>query len=158
MGLQVHLLTGDNPATAAAIAKEAGIDVYKAGLLPKDKADYIKALKGTVAMAGDGINDAEALAVADVGIAMGNGTDIAMDVAGMTLVNAGLDRIPAAIRLSERTFRTVRQNLLFAFIYNVIGIPLAACLVLNPMIAGAAMALSSITVVGNSLRLKRVSF
>ncbi|HTJ14616.1 MAG TPA: heavy metal translocating P-type ATPase, partial [Dinghuibacter sp.] len=160
MGLTVHLLTGDNPATAKAIAQEAGIKTYKAGLQPKDKGDYIRALQSggkKVAMAGDGINDAEALAVADVGIAMGNGTDIAMDVAGMTLVNAGLDRIPAAIKLSRQTFTTVRQNLWFAFIYNVIGIPLAACLVLNPMIAGAAMALSSITVVTNSLRLKHRS-
>lgn len=158
-GLSVHLLTGDNESTAAAIAQEAGIKLYKSGLHPKDKSDYIKELQAQgqkVAMAGDGINDAEALATADVGIAMGNGTDIAMDVAGMTLVNAGLDRIPAAIRLSEQTYGTVRQNLWFAFVYNVIGIPLAACLVLNPMIAGAAMALSSITVVGNSLRLKRI--
>lgn len=158
-GLSVHLLTGDNESTAAAIAQESGIKLYKAGLLPNDKSQYIRDLQAAgerVAMAGDGINDAEALATADVGIAMGNGTDIAMDVAGMTLVNAGLDRIPAAIRLSEQTYGTVRQNLWFAFVYNVIGIPLAACLVLNPMIAGAAMALSSITVVGNSLRLKRI--
>ena len=163
-GITVHLLTGDNPSTASAIAKEAGIASFQSGLLPAGKTAFIRALQAkglSVAMAGDGINDAEALAAADVGIAMGSGTDIAMDVAGMTLVNAQLDRIPAAIDLSVGTFRAIRQNLVFAFVYNVIGIPLAAGafgLVLNPMIAGAAMALSSITVVGNSLRLKLRSF
>ncbi|TDX01941.1 heavy metal translocating P-type ATPase [Dinghuibacter silviterrae] len=159
-GIAVHLLTGDNAATAAVIAREAGIASYEAGLLPGDKTAFVRGLQGrglVVGMAGDGINDAEALAAADVGIAMGSGTDIAMDVAGMTLVNARPDRIPAALDLSKYTFRAIRQNLIFAFVYNVIGIPLAAGAFgfqLNPMIAGAAMAMSSITVVGNSLRLK----
>ena len=164
-GIQVHLLTGDNAATAASIAAETGISSYRAGLLPGDKAAFVRSLQGkgqVVAMAGDGVNDAEALAVADVGIAMGSGTDVAMDVAGITLVQARLDRLPAALDLSVKTFRVIRQNLGFAFVYNVIGIPLAAGalypafgLLLHPMIAGAAMALSSVTVVGNSLRIKR---
>jgi P-type Cu2+ transporter len=164
-GIAVHLLTGDNAMTAAALAEEAGITSFKAGLLPSDKADFIRALRSrgrVVAMAGDGINDAEALAGADVGIAMGSGTDIAMDVAGMTLVNANLDRIPAAIDLSRDTLKAIRQNLGFASIYNIVGIPIAAGalypafgFLLSPMIAGAAMALSSITVVLNSLRLKK---
>ncbi len=162
----VHLLTGDNEATAAQIASEAGIVHYKGAMLPADKAAYISALQAqgqVVAMAGDGINDAEALAVADVSIAMGSGTDIAMDVAGMTLVNAHPDRIPLAMDLSAKTFKAIRQNLVFASVYNLIGIPVAAGILypiwgvlLNPMIAGAAMALSSVTVVTNSLRLKNV--
>ena len=175
-GIEVYLLTGDNEATALAIAEEAGIigegalaaSPVRAGLLPADKSAFVRSLQErglVVAMAGDGINDAEALALADVGIAMGSGTDIAMDVAGITLVNARLDRIPAALDLSAGTFRAIGQNLGFAFVYNVLGIPLAAGVLypafgylLNPMIAGAAMALSSITVVGNSLRLKLRSF
>ena len=164
-GVTVHLLSGDNEATAARVASEAGITHYKGDMLPQDKATYIRALQTqgqVVAMAGDGINDAEALAVADVSIAMGSGTDIAMDVAGMTLVNANPDRIPLAMDLSTSTFKAIAQNLGFASIYNLIGIPLAAGilypfwgLLLNPMIAGAAMALSSVTVVTNSLRLRR---
>ena len=189
-GITVHMVTGDNASAAAAVAAQTGIRSLKAGVLPAGKADFIRSLqsqpaKGAqgangpqpataaqganapasprriVAMAGDGINDAEALVQADVSIAMGGGADIAMDVAGMTLVHADLSRIPLALRLSVRTIRTVRQNLFFAFIYNLAGIPIAAGLlypfngfVLSPMIAGAAMALSSLTVVGNSLRLK----
>lgn len=164
-GVRVHLLTGDNETAAARVASEAGIALVKGAMLPQDKAAYIRALQAQghiVAMAGDGINDAEALAVADVSIAMGSGTDIAMDVAGMTLVKAHPDRIPLAMDLSRDTFKAIRQNLGFASVYNLIGIPIAAGalfplwgLLLNPMIAGAAMALSSVTVVTNSLRLRR---
>lgn len=164
MGVDVYMLTGDNAQTAAAVAKETGIRHFKAGLLPDGKASFIKELQQqgkTVAMAGDGINDSQALAQADVSIAMGKGTDIAMDVAMMTLISSDLQQIPKAIRLSRKTVRLIRQNLFWAFIYNVIGIPLAAGalyastgFILNPMIAGAAMALSSVSVVSNSLRLK----
>jgi len=163
-GITLHMLTGDNPHSAAYVSEQTGIVHFKASLLPAEKADYVVALQKagkTVAMAGDGINDAEGLAQADVGIAMGTGTDIAMQVAGVTLVQSDLSRIPIAIRLSVQTIRTIRQNLFFAFIYNVVGIPIAAGVLyplngflLSPMIAGAAMALSSVTVVGNSLRLK----
>jgi Cu2+-exporting ATPase len=158
------MLTGDNEATAAAIAGQVGIGQYRSGLLPDQKAEFIRSLqeKGrVVAMAGDGINDSAAMAQADVSIAMGQGSDIAMDVAAMTLISSDLNKIPDAIRLSRHTVRTVRQNLFWAFIYNVIGIPVAAGVLypftgflLNPMIAGAAMALSSVSVVTNSLRLK----
>ena len=164
MGIEVIMLTGDNEATAAAIAGQTGIGQFHAGLLPDQKAGFIKSLqeKGrVVAMAGDGINDSAAMAQADVSIAMGQGSDIAMDVAAMTLISSDLNKISDAIRLSRHTVRTVRQNLFWAFIYNVIGIPLAAGVLypftgflLNPMIAGAAMALSSVSVVTNSLRLK----
>lgn len=164
LGIEVHMLTGDNDATAAAISLEAGIDYYKAGVLPSDKGKYIHALQDRgkiVAMAGDGINDAEALAVADVSIAMGKGSDIAIDVAQMTLLSSDLAVIPKALELSRKTVETIRQNLFWAFIYNLVGIPVAAGLLypvngflLNPMIAGAAMALSSVSVVTNSLRLK----
>lgn len=164
MGIEVIMLTGDNEATAAAIAGQTGISQFHAGLLPDQKAGFIKSLqeKGrVVAMAGDGINDSAAMAQADVSIAMGQGSDIAMDVAAMTLISSDLNKIPDAIRLSRNTVRTVRQNLFWAFIYNVIGIPVAAGVLypftgflLNPMIAGAAMALSSVSVVTNSLRLK----
>ena len=164
MGLSVHMLTGDHEATAQAIAHNTGINHYRAGVLPDQKADYVKNLreKGhTVAMVGDGINDSAALAEADVSIAMGKGADVAMDVASMTIVSSDLNKVPAAIRLSRKTVATIRQNLFWAFIYNVIGIPVAAGVLypftghlLNPMIAGAAMALSSISVVMNSLRLK----
>ena len=164
MGIEVHMLTGDNPDTAKAIAEEAGISGYRAGVLPDEKADYIRQLQSagkTVAMAGDGINDSAALAQADMSIAMGKGSDIAMEVAGMTIISPDLTKIPEAIRLSRKTVRTIRQNLFWAFIYNIIGIPVAAGLLypitgflLNPMIAGAAMALSSVSVVTNSLRLK----
>jgi Cu2+-exporting ATPase len=163
-GVEVHMLTGDGFRTAAAVAARIGIDSFKAEVSPAEKASYIKALQQqgkVVAMAGDGINDSQALAQADVSIAMGTGSDIAMDVAGITLLSEDLSRLPAAIRLSRATVRTVRQNLFWAFIYNLIGIPIAAGalypvngFLLNPMIAGAAMALSSVSVVSNSLRLK----
>lgn len=164
MGIEVHMLTGDQENTARVIAEKTGIRHYKAGVLPQDKADFIKSLQADgkiVAMAGDGINDSTALAQADVSIAMAKGSDIAMDVAKMTIISSDLNKIPEAILLSKFTVRTIRQNLFWAFIYNVIGIPLAAGVLfpfngflLNPMIAGAAMALSSVSVVGNSLRLK----
>ena len=163
-GIEVHMLTGDNENTAAAVAGKLRIGSFKAGVLPQEKAAYIKALQDqgkVVAMAGDGINDSQALAQADVSIAMGSGSDIALDVAGITLLSDDLTRLPAAIRLSKATVWTVRQNLFWAFIYNLIGIPVAAGVLypingflLNPMIAGAAMALSSVSVVSNSLRLK----
>ena len=165
MGIEVYMLTGDQAPAAARIADDAGIRHYRAGVSPQDKADFVAALQREghrVAMVGDGINDSAALARADLSIAMGRGSDIAMDVAQMTLISSDLTRIPEAIRLSARTVRTIRQNLFWAFIYNIIGVPVAAgalyplCgFLLNPMIAGAAMAMSSVSVVTNSLRLKR---
>lgn len=164
MGIELYMLTGDNEATAKSIAQITGIKHYKAELLPHHKAEFIKELqkKGkTVAMVGDGINDSTALATADVSIAMGKGSDIAMNVAKMTIISSDLTKIPEAIKLSKQTVATINQNLFWAFIYNLIGIPIAAGLLypingflLNPMIAGAAMALSSVSVVTNSLRLK----
>jgi Cu2+-exporting ATPase len=164
MGIEVYLVTGDNTRTAEAVAKKAGIQNYKAEMMPSEKADFISALQKqgkTVGMVGDGINDSQALATADVSIAMGKGSDIAIDAAKMTIISNDLSVIPAAIRLSRNTVKTIRQNLFWAFIYNVIGIPIAAGVLfpingflLNPMIAGAAMALSSVSVVSNSLRLK----
>lgn len=164
MNIELYMLTGDNEATAKAIAAQTGIKHYKAEVLPQHKADFIKELQQqgkTVAMVGDGINDSTALATADVSIAMGKGSDIAMDVAKMTIISSDLTKIPQAIRLSKQTVATIKQNLFWAFIYNLIGIPLAAGVLypingflLNPMIAGAAMALSSVSVVSNSLRLK----
>lgn len=163
-GIDVYMLTGDNAQTAAAIAKEAGIAHFKADTLPSDKAAFVKDLQAQgkiVAMIGDGINDSQALAQADVSIAMGKGSDIAMNVAKITLVSSDLQQVPKALRLSKLTVQTIRQNLFWAFIYNLIGIPIAAGILypvngflLSPMIAGAAMALSSVSVVGNSLRLK----
>jgi len=163
-GLQLHMLTGDQNAAAQNMATKAGIQTIVSGVLPAQKADYIRALQAQgkkVAMVGDGINDSEALACADLSIAMGSGSDIAIDVAGMTLLHNDLGRIETAILLSKATVATIRQNLFWAFIYNIIGIPLAAGamyavngFLLDPMLAAAAMALSSVSVVYNSLRLK----
>jgi Cu2+-exporting ATPase len=158
------MLTGDNEQTAKAVAEQAGLRHYKAEVLPSEKADFVKQLQQqgkVVAMVGDGINDSHALAQADISIAMGKGSDIAIDVAKMTLITSDLQSIPKALNLSSKTVMGIRQNLFWAFIYNMIGIPLAAGILypvngflLNPMIAGAAMALSSVSVVMNSLRLR----
>jgi Cu2+-exporting ATPase len=163
-GIDVYMLTGDTQQTAEAIAKQVGLKHYKAEVLPADKAEFVKQLQAegkVVAMVGDGINDSHALAQADVSIAMGKGSDIAMDVAKMTLITSDLNSIPKALNLSTKTVMGIRQNLFWAFIYNIIGIPLATGVLypvngflLDPMIAGAAMALSSVSVVSNSLRLK----
>ena len=163
-GIETHMLTGDHEATARAVAGRVGIRHYESGVLPADKANYVKRLREAghhVAMVGDGINDSAALAEADLGIAMGQGSDIAMEVAKMTIISSDLLKIPEAIRLSSLTVRTIRQNLFWAFIYNLIGVPVAAGALyplfgfqLNPMIAGAAMAMSSVSVVSNSLRLR----
>uniref|UniRef100_Q47H74 P-type Cu(+) transporter n=1 Tax=Dechloromonas aromatica (strain RCB) TaxID=159087 RepID=Q47H74_DECAR len=157
-GIRVVMLTGDNVATAAAIAAEAGIDEYRAGILPGDKAAAVQELKaggGLVAMVGDGINDAPALAAADVSFAIGAGSDAAIEAADLTLIRSDLLGVFDAIDLSAATLGKIRQNLFFAFIYNVLGIPLAALGWLNPVVAGAAMAMSSVSVVSNSLLLKR---
>ena len=163
-GVQVYMLTGDNIETARAVSKAVGIEKFQAEASPSDKANFVKQLQAegkVVAMVGDGINDAEALATADVSIAMGKGSDIAMDVAKMTLIGSDLSAIAKAMRISKSTSRGIRQNLFWAFVYNLIGIPLAAGVLytkfgflLDPMIAGAAMAMSSVSVVLNSLRLK----
>ncbi|MEX2235104.1 MAG: heavy metal translocating P-type ATPase [Cyclobacteriaceae bacterium] len=164
MGIDVYMLTGDNEQTARAVAQQVSLEHYRAEVLPADKANFIRDLqeKGkVVAMVGDGINDSEALAQADVSIAMGKGSDIAMDVARMTLITSDLRLVPKAFNLSAKIVRGIRQNLFWAFVYNILGIPLAAGVLypvngflLNPMIAGAAMALSSVSVVTNSLRLR----
>jgi Cu2+-exporting ATPase len=163
-GTEVYMLTGDNQQTAAAIARQTGIKHYRAEMKPHDKMNFIEQLQSEgkiVAMVGDGINDSQALAKADVSIAMGKGSDIAMDVAKMTLITSDLLVLPKALKLSRKTVLTIRQNLFWAFIYNLIGIPIAAGVLypvngflLDPMIAGGAMALSSVSVVMNSLRLK----
>lgn len=164
IGIKTYMLTGDNEATAAAIAQQAGIQHFESEMLPEYKAHFIQQLQAEgkiVGMVGDGINDSAALAAADVSIAMGKGSDIAMDVAKMTIISSDLRKIPIAIKLSQWTVKTIRQNLFWAFIYNLVGIPIAAGILypsfgflLSPMIASAAMALSSVSVVTNSLRLK----
>ena len=166
MGLKVYMLSGDNEEAVARVASEADISLWKSRMLPSDKDALVRELQQrgeVVAMVGDGVNDSQALARADVGIAMGSGTDVAMETAMMTFTTSDLELLPAAVRLSRKTMNIVHQNLFWAFIYNVIGIPVAAGVLfpvfgvtLNPMWASAAMAVSSLTVVLNSLRLKFV--
>ena len=163
-GVRVVMLTGDNRATAEAVARKLGIAEIEAEVLPQDKGKTVERLRKEgriVAMAGDGVNDAPALAAADVGIAMGTGTDVAIESAGITLLGGDLSGIVAARRLSQATMRNIRQNLIFAFIYNAAGVPIAAGilypafgLTLSPVVAAAAMALSSVSVVANALRLR----
>jgi P-type Cu+ transporter len=167
-GIRIVMLTGDNRITADAIAKRLGITEVEADVLPDKKADVVAKFKAqgrVVAMAGDGVNDAPALAAADVGIAMGTGTDVAMESAGVTLLRGDLMGIVKARALSRAVMGNIRQNLFFAFIYNAAGVPIAAGvlypvfgILLSPMIAAAAMALSSVSVIGNALRLRKISF
>jgi Cu+-exporting ATPase len=166
-GVRIVMLTGDSETTARAVAGKLGIDEVLAGVLPEQKVEKVKALQAEgrfVGMAGDGINDAPALAQAQVGIAMGTGTDVAMESAGVTLVKGDLTGIVRARRLSRATMRNIKQNLFFAFIYNALGVPLAAGvlypyfgILLSPIIAAAAMSFSSVSVIGNALRLRRVT-
>ena len=166
LGLRVVMLTGDAEATANAVAAEAGIEEVVAGVLPAGKAGEVARLKKAgrrVAMAGDGVNDAPALAGADVGIAMGTGSDVAIESASVTLAGGDVAALPRAVRLSRATLRNIRQNLFFAFVYNVVGVPVAAGvlypafgLLLSPVLASAAMTFSSLSVVGNALRLRSV--
>jgi Cu+-exporting ATPase len=165
-GLRLVMLTGDSRSTAEAVAAELGLDEVEAEVLPEDKVAVVERLQRegrVVAMAGDGVNDAPALARAEVGIAMGTGTDVAMESAGVTLVRGDLGGIVRAIRLSRATMRNVRQNLFFAFVYNALGVPVAAGvlypffgILLSPMIAAAAMSFSSVSVIANALRLRAV--
>ncbi|KKL76821.1 hypothetical protein LCGC14_2041080, partial [marine sediment metagenome] len=164
-GLKVYMLTGDNSLTAAAVSKQLNLDGFEADCLPEDKYEKVKKLQAeghTVAMAGDGINDAPALAQANIGIAMGTGTDIAMQSAEITLVRGDLNGIVRARELSNRVMRNIKQNLFFAFVYNTLGVPVAAGILfpffgilLSPMIAAAAMSFSSVSVISNALRLRR---
>ena len=165
-GIRIVMATGDSRATAEAVARQVGIDEVEAEIPPARKGEIVKRLQAEgriVAFAGDGINDAPALAAADVGIAMGTGTDVAIESAGVTLVKGDLRGIVRALALGTATMRNIRQNLFFAFVYNILGVPLAAGVlypvlgvVLNPMIASAAMSLSSVSVIANALRLRRV--
>ena len=164
-GIRIVMLTGDNRTTADAVARKLGIDEIEADVLPEQKGEVVKRLQSQarmVAMAGDGVNDAPALAQAQVGIAMGTGTDVAIESAGITLVKGDLRGIARARRLSRATMRNIRQNLFFAFIYNALGVPVAAGvlypvfgLLLSPIIASAAMSFSSVSVIGNALRLRK---
>jgi Cu+-exporting ATPase len=164
-GIRIVMATGDSQTTAAAIANQLGVE-FQAGVVPAQKAELVKHLQAEgkiVAMAGDGVNDAPALAQANVGIAMGTGTDVAMEAGGITLVKGDLRGIVKARLLSQRTMQNIRQNLFFAFFYNALGVPLAAGmlypvfgLLLNPMIAAAAMSFSSVTIIANALRLRQV--
>jgi Cu+-exporting ATPase len=166
LGLRIAMVTGDSATTATAVGRVLGIDDVIAEVLPGEKAEIVKRLQregGKVAMAGDGINDAPALAQADVGIAMGTGTDVAMESASVTLVRGDLRGIMRAISLSRATMSNIKQNLFFAFVYNMLGVPIAAGVLypffgvlLSPMIAAAAMSFSSVSVIGNALRLNRV--
>ncbi|HMK42099.1 MAG TPA: HAD-IC family P-type ATPase, partial [Methyloceanibacter sp.] len=165
-GLSIVMATGDNETTAKAVAAELGIDEVHAGLRPEEKLALIESLQNkgaTVAMAGDGINDAPALARADVGIAMGTGADVAMESAGLTLLKGDLRGVVRAVNLASATMRNIKQNLFFAFVYNALGVPIAAGvlypafgILLSPIIAAAAMSFSSVSVVGNALRLRNL--
>ena len=158
LGIRTIMVTGDNPRTAAAIGRQVGIDEVVAGVLPEGKVEAVEGYRAeglVVAMAGDGINDAPALAAADVGFAMGGGTDIAMESGDVVLVGGGISALATAVQLSRATMRKIKQNLFWAFFYNIIGIPVAALGFLDPIIAGAAMAFSSVSVVTNSMLLKK---